>query len=55
MLLVNECPFLAGHPSGELTGPRAPLAPNAGCEELAEEAVEAEVAADVLEAGLRLT
>ena len=47
MLLVNEGPFVADHPSGELIGPSAPLEPKAGCEEWF--AVGAEAAAAELE------
>ena len=43
MLVVNEGPFVADHPSGELMGPSAPLDPNAGCADWGGEAVDAAV------------
>jgi hypothetical protein len=43
MFLVNEVPFVADHPSGELIGPSAPLAPNADCAEWVVDAVDATV------------
>ncbi len=43
MLVVNEGPFVADHPSGELIGPSAPLDPNEGCAEWGGDAVDAAV------------